>query len=253
MVLSASAAPSVAIRQIAGLPFAERIRHPAYWAWIRFIAFGRGLPAALFGLVGWLQIAHLQTAVAWAQADPTPRALALVVSRALYLVFCCIPVGLYLTRPMPTARDGRLVARGAAFTGTMMQVVVGAFLPLGPRLLYVPTAFEEISAALAIIAFGFAIYAMAHLRRNLSIIPEARHLTTTGPYRLVRHPLYCAEILAAVAVVMSGLYLIPILAVAVFMLMQNLRATFEERLLGASFSDYAAYARRTRRLIPLVW
>ena len=253
MVLSASAAAPVAIRQVAELSFAERIRHPAYWSWVRFAVFGRGVPAMLFGLIGWVQISHLLHAVSWAQSTPSTRALAIVVARALYLLFCCIPVGLYLTRPMPGARDGRLVARGAAFTGTLMQVVIGAFLPVGPRLLHLPDAVDDVSALLSILAFGFAIYAMAYLRRNLSIIPEARKLTTGGPYRLVRHPLYFAEIMAAVALVLSAPFLTPVVALAVFVLMQNLRASFEERLLAATFSDYAAYSRRTRRLIPLVW
>ena len=253
MVVSASGAPPAAVTQVARLPFSKRVRQPVYWAWVRFVVFGRGLPAMLFGLIGWFQVAHLQTVFAYVQMHPSPRAASDLVSRALYLVFCCIPVGLYLTRPMPTARDGRLIARAAAFTGTLMQVVIGAFLPFGPRLLHEPALVDEIAAPLSIFAFAFAIYAMVYLRRNLSIIPEARKLTTGGPYRLVRHPLYFAEITAAVALVMSGPFLTPVLALGVFSLMQNLRAHFEERLLTASFPDYAPYARRTRRLVPLVW
>lgn len=253
MVLSASGASAAAVEAVARLPFGERIRRREYWAWLRFAVFGRGVPAALFGLIGWIQIAHLQAAIAAAQLHPTALALSITVSRGLYLLFCCIPVGLYLTRPMPGARDGRLIARSAAFAGTLMQVVIGAFLPVGPLLLHQPAAVEEVAAPLSIVAFGFAIYAMAYLRRNLSIIPEARKLTTGGPYRLVRHPLYFAEILAAVALVISGPYLTPVIALGLFALMQNLRAHFEERLLGATFPDYPAYARRTRRIIPLVW
>jgi protein-S-isoprenylcysteine O-methyltransferase Ste14 len=253
MVLSASVASPAAVRQVAQLPFGERIRHPVYWAWIRFTVFGRGVPAMLFGLMGWIQISHLQTAVTWVEAHQTLRSLSELIARALYLAFCCIPVGLYLTRPMPGARDGRLIARAAAFTGTLMQMVIGAFLPVGPRLFHQPAIVDEIAAPLSVVAFGLAIYAMVHLRRNLSIIPEARKLTTGGPYRLVRHPLYCAEILAAVTLVASGPYLTPLVALCVFVLMQNIRAGFEERLLAATFTDYAAYARRTRRLIPLVW
>jgi protein-S-isoprenylcysteine O-methyltransferase Ste14 len=253
MVLSASRASQAAVKQVASLPFAQRIRHPVYRAWLRFAVFGRGVPAMLFGLVGWIQFAHLQTAISAAQLNPTPRTLSLLVSRGLYLLFCSIPVGLYLTRPMPGARDGRLVARSAAFTGTLMQVVIGAFLPVGPMLVQLPGAIVEISAPLSVVAFGFAVYALTYLRRNLSIIPEARRLTTGGPYRLVRHPLYFAEILAAVSLVLSGPHLTPVIAVCVFAVMQSLRAGFEERLLSATFPDYAAYARRTRRIIPLVW
>ena len=112
---------------------------------------------------------------------------------------------------------------------------------------------RDLGTPLAIFAFSFAIFSLAHLRRNLSIIPEARKLTTTGPYRLVRHPLYFAEILAAVALVLTAPYSTLVAALGIFIVMQNVRASFEERLLRATFPEYAAYTRRTRRLIPFVW
>lgn len=38
---------------------------------------------------------------------------------------------------------------------------------------------------------------LVELRRSFSIMPEARELATSGSYRLVRHPPYLAEEIAA--------------------------------------------------------
>jgi len=112
---------------------------------------------------------------------------------------------------------------------------------------------QWLSSGLSVAAFAFAIVTLAYLRHCLSIVPEARKLVTGGPYRLVRHPLYLAEITASLALVMSAPHLTPTLALGAFIAVQAWRARFEERLLGATFPEYPAYAERTRRLVPLVW
>jgi protein-S-isoprenylcysteine O-methyltransferase Ste14 len=76
---------------------------------------------------------------------------------------------------------------------------------------------------------------------------------TGGPYHLVRHPLYAAEILAACALVLARPGLWATLALAPFIAVQMVRATFEEGLLTRAFPEYMPYAARTRRLIPLLW
>jgi protein-S-isoprenylcysteine O-methyltransferase Ste14 len=224
-----------------------------YWANIRFLVFGRAVPGMLFGFMGWLQLQRVVGAVTVAQAGVNASSVARVIAPALYTLFCGIPAALYLTRPRPRARDGRLIARCAAFTGTLMQLVVGAFLGAGTTLLTLPAVFDTVSVALGIVALSGALWSLAYLRRSLSIIPEARRLTTGGPYRLVRHPMYFFEILAAVAVLGSVLHAISVISLCVFVAMQVTRSRFEERLLAGAFAEYTAYARRTRRLVPFVW
>jgi protein-S-isoprenylcysteine O-methyltransferase Ste14 len=225
------------------LPLRVRVRQPLYWKWIRFLTFGRAVPAILFAEMGWLQVGYLAHASGALQVLP----------RLLYLLFCCIPVGLYLTRPMPLNRDGRLVARAAAFGGTCMQLVIGAFVPHDRLLFNPPDALIFVASLLSIAAFAFACLGLGYLRRNLSIIPEARTVVTGGPYRIVRHPLYLAEITAAVSLVLAGPYLVPVIALAVFILLQCTRARFEERLLLETLPEYTDYQKRTRALIPFVW
>ena len=219
---------------------------------IRFLVFGRSLPAVLFALLGWRVWSNLLSQV---HALPVHAGfgdfLAGPLTTGVYLLFCVIPVGIYLIRPRPRARDGRMIARTAGLVGTTMLLVVGAF----PNpVLFTPWAvIRDISAPLALGAFVLAVYGLLYLRRNLSIMPEARRLVTAGPYRFIRHPLYAGEILAAFALVLARPALWATLTLVPFIAVQMLRARFEEGLLARTFPEYRLYATRTPRLIPLVW
>jgi protein-S-isoprenylcysteine O-methyltransferase Ste14 len=243
---------------VAAAPAVARARRtrftPTYWSNIRFLVFGRAVPGVLFGLMGWVQLGKVIGNLQHIPAGAGPGTIAgSIVSPALYTGFCGIPAFLYLTRPQPKARDGRLVARSAAFAGTLMQLVVGTFLGTGPLLYALPPFVNTLSVVVSIVSVSGAIWSLAYLRRSLSIIPEARRLTTGGPYAIVRHPLYLFEIMAAVSVLASSVGVISAVSLLGFVGMQMVRARFEERLLASAFPEYAGYARRTRRLIPFVW
>jgi protein-S-isoprenylcysteine O-methyltransferase Ste14 len=220
---------------------------------MRLLVFGRLVPAVFFALLGYLQLQRLVSNV---RALPDPVTVVSLLSgplpAALYLLFCAIPVIIYVGRPAPRARDGRWVPRVAALAGTVMLLVVGA-LPQGARLYSPPSWLGGLSTTISIVAFAMAVYGLLYLRRSLSIIPEVRRLVTGGPYRLVRHPLYAAEILAACAFVMVNPGALPVVVLAPFVATQLLRSRFEERLLTAAYPEYREYARHTRRLIPFVW
>ncbi len=220
---------------------------------LRLVVFGRVVPATFFLLLAYLQLQRLATDV---RRLPDPVTVVAVLSRplpsALYLLFCAIPVLIYVGRPAPRARDGRVLPRVAALAGTVMLLVVGA-LPQGVSLYTPPSWLGVVSTAVSIVAFAVAVYGLLYLRRSLSIIPEARRLVTGGPYRVVRHPLYAAEILAACAFVLVSPGLLVTAILAPFIAIQLLRSRYEERLLTQAYPEYVEYARRTRRLIPLVW
>jgi len=133
-----------------------------------------------------------------------------------------------------------------------MVLLVGA-LPPGTALHRPPLWSSGLSTGLLIVAFTVIIYALMHLRSSLSIIPEVRRLVIGGPYRLVRHPLYAAEILAAFAFVLVNPTVSTVLVLAAFVAVQLLRARYEERLLAVAYPLYVEYARRTRRVVPFIW
>jgi protein-S-isoprenylcysteine O-methyltransferase Ste14 len=85
------------------------------------------------------------------------------------------------------------------------------------------------------------------------MMAEARRLVTSGPYRLVRHPLYLAEELAVVGIFVQSLSLWTALILAVQIAFQLRRMHNEEAILAESFPEYAAYRQRTARLLPGIY
>jgi len=77
---------------------------------------------------------------------------------------------------------------------------------------------------------------------------------TTGPYRLVRHPMYLAVILVIVAVPLFLGSLYSLIPAALIVGLFVLRTSLEDRTLHQELPGYADYAARTRwKLVPRVW
>lgn len=80
---------------------------------------------------------------------------------------------------------------------------------------------------------------------------EAHRVVDTGPYAIVRHPIYTGLIMGAVA--MAGLQAKPwaIAGVALFSLGFALKARVEERFLEREIGGYEDYRRRVPMILPL--
>jgi protein-S-isoprenylcysteine O-methyltransferase len=86
-------------------------------------------------------------------------------------------------------------------------------------------------------------------------IHPGQELIRSGPYRLLRHPSYTGALLTfyGFALALGNAWsllviVIPVSAAFVW------RIFVEERMLQEAFpTDYPAYARRTKRLIPYIW
>jgi protein-S-isoprenylcysteine O-methyltransferase Ste14 len=218
---------------------------------LRFLVFGRALPATLFAWLGSLILGHFLASLRNVAGTHDWLSALAAARLGLYFLFCVIPVAIYLTRPRPQARDGRLAPRLAAFAGTTMLLIVGAIVPEGPLLVSPPRPIVVLGTILLVAGTALGVYGLLHLRHSFSIIPEARQLVTAGPYALVRHPLYAAEVISAVALVLPGPRLFPALALLPFVGVQLARMHFEEALLQRSFPQYRDYMRRTPRLVPI--
>jgi protein-S-isoprenylcysteine O-methyltransferase Ste14 len=84
------------------------------------------------------------------------------------------------------------------------------------------------------------------LRRSFSLEPEARHLVTTGPYRLARHPIYTVYLLINTGILLRHLTLPFILVLAVWFATLLLRIRYEEGVLSSAFPEYPEYRRQVR-------
>lgn len=89
---------------------------------------------------------------------------------------------------------------------------------------------------------------------NVAIV-AGHALIEKGPYRWIRHPSYTGLLIAFLG---AGLYLDNMVALVVLMVpicgVLIWRIMVEEEVLERNFgAEYAAYRRRTKRLIPFVW
>lgn len=117
-----------------------------------------------------------------------------------------------------------------------------------------PRITSFILAALAILLGLAAMLAMT--KRTLSVMPEiarGAELSTTGPYRYIRHPMYVALMLLSLAMLIQDITLIRLGVCGAFFVVIVFKARYEERLLLQHYRQYAAYQAKTKRFIPGIY
>jgi protein-S-isoprenylcysteine O-methyltransferase Ste14 len=82
--------------------------------------------------------------------------------------------------------------------------------------------------------------------------PTAGGLVTTGPYRYIRHPIYAAILFFFWAGIAAHPSLFTVSAGLLATTFTAVRIVAEEKLLVTMYPEYGAYARVTKRLVPLV-
>src|SRR5262245_32306276 len=126
---------------------------------------------------------------------------------------------------------------------------------LGARL-YPESSFVLAIATLSVAAgLGFSVWARWHLGRNWSgrVTVKVDHsLVRTGPYRLVRHPIYTGLLLALLGTAVDIGAWRAFLALPLFVLAFVRKIAIEEERMGTMFPDYEKYRRQTAALVPFV-
>ena len=85
-------------------------------------------------------------------------------------------------------------------------------------------------------------------------IESDHQLTTDGPFRHVRHPIYLAIDLLALGSAIWAPLLFTFLGLALIAIAGDLRARAEEKVLLTAFGDrYREYMKRTYRFIPGIY
>lgn len=126
-----------------------------------------------------------------------------------------------------------------------------------PRLWPDNLALDWAMAALVAIGFLFCWWARIYLGRLWSgtVTKKAgHHVVDTGPYGIVRHPIYTGIILASYATAVVSGRMVALVGATVMLLGWYIKARLEERFLRAELDAqaYDAYAARVPMLIPFV-
>ena len=107
---------------------------------------------------------------------------------------------------------------------------------------------------LTIAGMGFAIWARIHLGRNWSSAPmikQDHELIRSGPYRVVRHPIYTGLLLSAIGTFLVNAKVRGLLGVGLIYLAFVIKSRIEEEFMVRMFGDqYQDYRRTTGAIIP---
>ena len=87
---------------------------------------------------------------------------------------------------------------------------------------------------------------------HLTATPTQGGLVTSGPYRFIRHPIYSSVCLFAWASSLGHPSALTVAMAALVSLGAWLRIGTEESLLLVVYPEYAAYAAKTKRVVPFV-
>jgi protein-S-isoprenylcysteine O-methyltransferase Ste14 len=109
-----------------------------------------------------------------------------------------------------------------------------------------------------LVAVGFALIVRVYRENTFSSatieVIEGQQIISTGPYAIVRHPMYASAFLYLIGTPLAlGSYwgLLPIAAMMPFLIW---RLFDEERLLAAELPGYSDYQKKVRfRLVPGIW
>ena len=117
----------------------------------------------------------------------------------------------------------------------------------------------EIVGALALLLGAYVFYRVvsenAFASATVKVQTDRQHqVIATGPYALVRHPMYAGAIFYLLgSALLLGSWAAFVIALALIALL-SLRAVWEEQMLVAELAGYREYAQRVRyRLIPGLW
>jgi protein-S-isoprenylcysteine O-methyltransferase Ste14 len=114
-----------------------------------------------------------------------------------------------------------------------------------------------LGAALTVAGLLFAIWARQHLGRNWSrsvTLKQDHELITSGPYAVVRHPIYTGILTGFVGSIVAQGQVRSLIAFLLISLVLWAKLRLEEQWMRSHFGDtYGAYARRVAALVPFVF
>jgi protein-S-isoprenylcysteine O-methyltransferase Ste14 len=165
----------------------------------------------------------------------------------------------------PVVANGTRWWRGARGEWlVVIQIVLIGLVFLGPRSVAghpswaFPFPDERTIVGAVLMAAGclMLVAGLVRLGRGLTPLPyprESAELIQTGPYGLVRHPMYAGGLVLAFGWTLHVGSWLTLLYAAVLFVFLDMKSRREEKWLTEKFPAYPAYQQRVRKLIPFVY
>ncbi len=104
---------------------------------------------------------------------------------------------------------------------------------------------------------GFAVWARIHLGSNWSgtiVLKKGQTLTKTGPYSIVRHPIYTGLLFGGIGTFLAiGNMETLLFAIGMVLFTLNRVRVEEKLMLGRFGKQFAQYQKETKKIVPLLY
>jgi protein-S-isoprenylcysteine O-methyltransferase Ste14 len=181
---------------------------------------------------------------------------------------CTLAISLYLGKNDPKLLERRLKA-GPGAEGEKSQKVIQAFAIISFIAIFIVSALDhrfgwspvpqyvsvlgDILVALGLF-FVFLVFRENSFTSGIIEVASEQKVITTGPYGVVRHPMYIGALVMLVGVPLALGSWWGLLAIIPMMLVIVLRLLDEEEFLAKNLAGYCEYQSKVRyRLLPLIW
>jgi len=181
---------------------------------------------------------------------------------------CVVPITVYLAIKDPDLLAGRVKAGPVAETQKSQQVIQG-FASIFFILLYIVAGLDyrfhwsNVPPVLSLVADGvaalgffivFLVFRENSYTRATIEVSEEQKVITTGPYSVVRHPMYAGAFLLLIFTPIAlGSWVALPFPIPLFLVIA-VRAVEEEKFLVENLGGYKEYCQKVRyRLVPYIW
>lgn len=113
---------------------------------------------------------------------------------------------------------------------------------------------EWVGVALQLASMGWQFTAKVVLGRSFGLLPAQRGIVTVGPYRIVRHPIYCGYLIGHIGFLATNFSWRNAFVLVLLYVAQVVRILREETMLASSDANYRNYQQQVRwRVLPFVF